>query len=110
VAVIRKGDMELKEKAIVLNGKDNVATALADLEAGSSVELDADGRRLTVKVTAPIPFGHKFSLARIEPGGPVIKYGEVIGRATTTISAGDYVHVHNVVSTRGSTGAEGGGR
>ncbi|HEY51084.1 MAG TPA: UxaA family hydrolase [Dehalococcoidia bacterium] len=100
--------MELKEKAIVLNEKDNVATALADLEAGSTVELDADGKLLTVKVTERIPFGHKFSLTHIEQGGPVIKYGEVIGRATTAINAGDYVHVHNVVSTRGSTGAEGG--
>lgn len=99
--------MELKEKAIVLSEKDNVATALADLEAGSTVELDAGGKLLTVKVTERIPFGHKFSLAHIEQGGPVIKYGEVIGRATTAINAGDYVHVHNVVSTRGSTGAEG---
>jgi len=100
--------MELKERAIVLNEEDNVATALADLEAGSSVELDAGGRRLTVKVAARIPFGHKFSLAHIAPGEVVIKYGEVIGKATADINAGDYVHVHNVVSTRGSMGAEGG--
>ena len=102
--------MELKEKAIALNGKDNVATALADLEAGSSVELDVGSRPLTVKLASKIPFGHKFSLAHIEPGGPVIKYGEVIGKASEAINAGDYVHVHNVVSIRGSTGAEGGAR
>ena len=102
--------MELKEKAVVLNEKDNVATALADLEAGSSIELDVGDKLLTIKLMARIPFGHKFSLTRIELGAPVIKYGEVIGTATTAINTGDYVHVHNVVGTRGSTGAEGGAR
>ena len=58
--------MELTEKAIVLNKKDNVATALADLEAGSSVELDAGDKLLTVKLTSKVPFGHKCSLTYIE--------------------------------------------
>ena len=102
--------MKLKEKAVVLNEKDNVATALADLEAGSSIELDVGDKLLTVKLMVRIPFGHKFSLTRIEPGAPVVKYGEVIGMATTAINTGDYVHVHNVVGVRGSTGAEGGAR
>jgi len=102
--------MELKEKAIVLNEKDNVATALADLEVGSSIELDVRDKLLTVKLASRIPFGHKFSLARIEAGAPVVKYGEVIGNATEVINIGDYVHVHNVVGTRGSTGTEGGAR
>jgi len=102
--------MESKEKAIVLNGKDNVAMALADLEAGSNVELDVGGETMSVKLTSKIPFGHKFSLVCIEAGAPVIKYGEVIGKASAAINAGDYVHVHNVVSTRGSAGAEGGAR
>lgn len=102
--------MESKEKAIVLNEKDNVATALVELEAGSSVELDVGGKPLTVKLTSRIPFGHKFSLARIEAGAPVIKYGEAIGNASAAINAGDYVHVHNVTGTRGSTGTEGGVR
>jgi altronate dehydratase small subunit len=100
--------MELKEKAVVLNEKDNIATALADLEAGSSLELEVGDKRLTVKLMVRIPFGHKFSLTRIEPGAPLIKYGEAIGTATTAINTGDYVHVHNVASTRGSTGDEGG--
>jgi len=100
--------METKEKAVVLNEKDNVATALADLEAGSSVKADVGGRMITIKLTSRIPFGHKFSIARIEAGAPVIKYGEAIGNATAVIGVGDYVHVHNVASTRGSTGRKGG--
>ena len=100
--------MELQEKAVVLNEKDNIATALADLEAGNRLELEVGDKRLTVELMVRIPFGHKFSLTRIEPGAPVIKYGEVIGTATTAINTGDYVHVHNVVGSRGSTGDEGG--
>ena len=102
--------MELKEKAVVLNAKDNVATALADLEARTSLELEVGDKLLTVKLTAAVPFGHKFSLARIELGAPVIKYGEVIGTATRTIAPGDYVHVHNVASTRGRGDLAGGAR
>ena len=102
--------MELEEKAIVLNAKDNVATALADLDVGSSVELDVGAEMLTVKLKEKIPFGHKFSLAHIAVGAPVIKYGEVIGVASKAITVGDYVHVHNVVSTRGSTEDTGGAR
>jgi altronate dehydratase small subunit len=102
--------MELKEKAVVLNAKDNVATALADLEAGTSLELEVGDKPLTVKLNAAVPFGHKFSLARIEPGASVIKYGEVIGTATCAIAPGDYVHVHNVASTRGRGDLAGGAR
>jgi len=91
----------LKQKAIILNPKDNVATALADLKAGDILELEVGGETLKAKLTTDVPFGHKFSLSKIEPNSPVIKYGEVIGVASTTIEPGDYVHIHNVVSTRG---------
>jgi altronate dehydratase small subunit len=96
--------MESEEKAVVLDAKDNVATALVDLEPENSISVYVGDKTLTVKLTAKIPFGHKFSLAHIEAGASVIKYGETIGSATTLINAGDHVHVHNVVSTRGSTG------
>jgi len=91
----------MKSKAIILNAKDNVATAMASLAAGSEVQLNMSGRSLSVKLRSDIPFGHKFSVVTIEKGQPVIKYGEVIGVATSTIPPGEHVHVHNVVSTRG---------
>ena len=102
--------MKKKEKAIVLNVRDNVAMAMTDLEAGAELELEVGDRPLIVKLTADVPFGHKFSLARIEAGAPVIKYGEVIGMASSTIRPGDYVHVHNVVSTRGRSDPSGGAK
>ena len=43
------------------------------------------GVRLTA--TDKIPAGHKFALRDIAKGEYVIKYGEIIGRATATVSA-----------------------
>jgi len=99
-----------KQKAIILEPGDNVATALADLKAGETLQLGVGGKTLAIKLTAPVPFGHKFSLNNINSGSPVIKYGEAIGIATTDIRAGDYVHVHNVVSARGRGDSTGGAR
>ncbi len=91
----------MKRKAVVLSSKDNVATALADLKVGDTLELEVYGQTKVVKLTTDVPFGHKLSLSRIGPNKPVIKYGEVIGISTALIMPGDYVHTHNVVSARG---------
>ena len=91
----------MERKAIVLNSKDNVATALADLDAGESIALEVDKNKSSVKLVNPIQFGHKFSLVDIKAGATILKYGEVIGEATKDIKAGEHVHVHNVASTRG---------
>jgi altronate dehydratase small subunit len=91
----------MERKAIVLNSKDNVATALADLAAGDSIALEIDKKPVSVKLVNPIQFGHKFSLLDIKAGSSILQYGEVIGEATKDIKKGEHVHVHNVASTRG---------
>ena len=91
----------MKEKAVVLNRKDNVATALAELKEGDELKLSIAEEEVQVTLRTAIPFGHKFSLRKIQKGKPVIKYGETIGIAADTIAPGDHVHVHNVISTRG---------
>jgi len=91
----------LKQKAVVLSSKDNVATALSPLKPGDKLVLKAGEKEYAVTIKTDVPFGHKFSLARIEKNSPVIKYGETIGTATVNINPGDYVHIHNVVSKRG---------
>ena len=99
---------KLRQKAVVFNSKDNVATALADLRTGDTLGLKVGEVDLVIKLTAPVPFGHKFSLSNVEPGSPIIKYGEAIGIATAKIQPGDYVHVHNVASARGRGDLDGG--
>jgi altronate dehydratase small subunit len=102
-----KGD-KLMQKAVIFNTKDNVATALADLKPGEVVEINTADRKMLTTLMAAIPFGHKFSLTGIDSGSPVIKYGEIIGLATANIKPGDYVHVHNVASSRGRGDLTGG--
>ncbi len=63
---------------VIINEKDNVGVSL-------------DGNE-------QIPAGHKYALRKISQGEYVIKYGEIIGRATAEIAEGEWVHTHNVKS------------
>jgi altronate hydrolase len=79
-------------QAIRIHGGDNVAVALQPLAAGAEVVLG--GARVLTR--SDIPRGHKLALGEMGPGEPVIKYGFPIGRATRKISAGEWVHTHNL--------------
>ncbi len=87
--------------AIALRDADNVATALRELAAGEQVVVGVQDRTVPVCVRQPIPFGHKLAMTDIPQGANILKYGEVIGRATQTIPAGTHAHVHNIESLRG---------
>ncbi len=65
-------------KTVIINEKDNVGVCL-------------DGNET-------IPAGHKYALRSISKGEYVIKYGEIIGRATQNIEKDEWVHTHNVKS------------
>jgi len=88
-------------KAVAMNEKDNVAVALADLAAGEVVMVRSGGGFKEVRAGENIPRGHKIALTSIKKGEPVIKYGEVIGLASHSITEGSHVHIHNVVGQRG---------
>ena len=90
--------MSAKTEIIVINEKDNVATALETLSAGTQVSVEVQGHVEKIRLLSDIPMGHKLALRDIEKGEAVIKYGERIGQSTSRISRGEYVHVHNVVS------------
>ncbi len=68
----------MNKTSVTINPKDNVA-----------VELAGNGE---------IPAGHKFAVREIKKGEYVVKYGEIIGRATCDIHKGEWVHTHNVKS------------
>lgn len=85
-------------KVIVINEKDNVATALEPLKAGTTVSVKVQGHIEKMKLLSDIPMGHKFALRDMGEGGVVIKYGEPIGQTTVKITRGEHVHIHNVVS------------
>ena len=89
-------------RALVMADGDNVATLLSDADRGAPVEVRSRGGEVlgTVIANGPIPFGHKIALRDLKEGERVVKYGEVIGRASRPIAKGDHVHVHNVESLR----------
>jgi altronate dehydratase small subunit len=87
-------------RAIVLNVADNVATLLEAGKAGSDCVLQG-ARTGSVRLIADVSLAHKIALADLRKGDQVIKYGEVIGRATTDIATGEHAHVHNIESLRG---------
>lgn len=62
-------------KEIIINQKDNVKVAL---EKGL------------------VPVGHKIARLFIKKGAHIIKYGEIIGKATCDISKDEWVHSHNM--------------
>lgn len=90
------------KKAIRMDEKDNVATALVGLVVGDMVEVISAKQEVMQQVTAndALPLGHKIALANIPKGATVTKYGATIGKAAKDISVGDYVHIHNVRSDR----------
>ncbi len=90
--------MKEPTQVIVINPKDNVATALEPLKAGAEVSAKVHGHVEKLRLVSNIPMGHKVALKDIEKGEAVIKYGEPIGQSTVRIARGEHVHVHNVAS------------
>lgn len=90
--------MKIKEKFVVIDSKDNVATARVQVNEGMTFITD-DGSNIRAK--SQIPFGHKMALKDIAKGEPVIKYGQRIGIATQDIRVGELVHTHNLSGERG---------
>ncbi len=91
---------------IRMNSLDNVATVLRRVEPGDALTVTDTAMTQvgSILATEQIPYAHKICLQTIPLGGDVIKYGQIIGRATCEIPAGSYAHVHNIVSIAGSVG------
>ena len=83
--------------AIKISQNDNVATCLREIDAGTLVSVKSSEKKLSVTAVDLIPRGHKIALGDIAMGDAIFKYGEVIGRASSSISIGCHVHSQNVV-------------
>jgi altronate dehydratase small subunit len=92
----------MAREVFVLDPADNVATLVSENgSAGRVIEVERQGKPLSITLRQNVPFGHKFALERIAQGQPVIKYGHTIGTASRDLEPGDHVHVHNIESNRG---------
>ncbi|WP_298030430.1 UxaA family hydrolase [uncultured Desulfovibrio sp.] len=80
---------------------DNVASALDNIVSAETFMYSHNDQEHQVTARENIPFGFKVALADIPAGDDIIKYGEIIGKASRNIMAGECVHVHNVEGKRG---------
>jgi altronate dehydratase len=86
----------MKKRAQVMNPKDNVAVALVSLKAKEKIVIQSGDLEEEIVLLENIPRGHKFAIKDIEEGDQILKYGEVIGIASSSIKKGERVHDHNV--------------
>src|SRR4051794_28559531 len=96
--------LDESRRAVVIHPSDSVAVALEPLEPGP-LQIRRGDEVLVVPVREPIPMGHKLALLALAAGDAILKYGEVIGVAIASISAGAHVHVHNLRSRRAGAGS-----
>lgn len=94
-------------RAILLHPDDNVATLIDSGAGGDSISLPGSDAR-QIELLEDIPYGHKCAVTPVGSGQSVIKYGQVIGRATHEIRVGQHAHVHNVEALRARGDVPGG--
>ena len=94
-----------EKRAVIIKDDDNVAVAVVSLKKGETVSLHHGSEVMRILLVDDIAFLHKFALKDIAAGDEIIKYGQVIGAASTAIKAGAHVHTHNIKSLRGNFAA-----
>jgi altronate dehydratase len=88
----------MNDTVVVIHPKDNVGVVIREVRKGETVVAGADS---TIHVVEDTPKNHKIALVDIPAGAPVIKYGEKIGLAGQAITAGSWVHTHNLKAEEG---------
>lgn len=79
---------------IMINKNDNVAVVLQNISAETKLQLHNE----LILISEDILQGHKIAVKNIEEGSEVIKCGYPIGVTTQPVSAGQWVHDHNLKS------------
>lgn len=90
--------MKIRYNSILLNGADDVATAIVELQKGDVARFANGSEIVEVPITAHIPKFHKFAIHDLHKSKLIRKYGEIIGQMTQDAAAGNHVHDHNLVS------------
>jgi len=92
----------MRHSFLIHDDADDVGVAVTDLEKSQDVTgvYMNSGKTVGVKSREAIPLGHKIALRDLVEGADVVKYGVRIGRTSTTVQEGDYVHTHNLKSAR----------
>ncbi len=86
------GGKKTQRRYLRIHPDDNAAIALADLQAGDTIDLPGAGCRLHSEV----PAKHKFALRDLDPGDSVVMYGVLVGKAVARIRQGELISRVNV--------------
>ena len=97
----------MDKRALRMAASDNVATVIDAVSAGARVCVRTKSGEVACMLTAreDIPRFHKICLIERDAGDTVTKYGQIIGRVTSPIGRGSYVHIHNIESIKTGVGA-----
>lgn len=82
---------------LVIHELDNAAVTIAPVKKGDTVSYGGH----TVLIQEDIDKGHKVALRDIEAGENVVKYGFPIGYTISPVSAGAWIHTHNLKTNLG---------
>ncbi len=88
----------MKVNALMMNNTDNVVTCICNIEIGEIVYYKVDDEVKSIVANEHIPYCHKIAINPIKKGEMVIKYGEIIGRASGDIEEGHWVSHLNIES------------
>jgi altronate hydrolase len=84
--------MDLNNRILKVNEKDNVAVALNELSKGTQVKCDGE----TIELKTTIPQKHKFACKSLDVSDPVYMYGVLVGEALKPIPKGGLLSTENV--------------
>ncbi|MGL4790736.1 MAG: UxaA family hydrolase [Anaerotignaceae bacterium] len=84
--------------AIMLRPIDNVVTVVGEVSKGDTINYVKDNQQCSVEAKENIPAFHKVAIADVKTEEHIIKYGQIIGGATSDIEAGMWVSHKNIMS------------
>lgn len=84
--------LQMAEKVLQIDPRDNVLVALATLAAGETARYGA----AACTAAEAIPAKHKMALEPMQPGAVIRMYGMVVGEATAAIPQGGLLTTRNV--------------
>ncbi|GAA3923223.1 altronate dehydratase [Chitinophaga oryziterrae] len=71
---------------------DNVLVALQDLQSGTEIGFNGS----TIKLLKNVPAKHKFMIADVQAGDPIIMYGVLVGKANEPVHKGEVITISNI--------------
>ncbi|WP_194841248.1 UxaA family hydrolase [Salinibacillus xinjiangensis] len=90
-----------EKNSLVIDARDNVGIALTDLKVGDMCLVSIGNKVVQVELRDDVAFGHKFALKTFAKDESVYKYGEEIGKTTSSVPIGSWIHTHNMYCDRG---------